>query len=128
MTWLQSTRSKYGVVGLGSAPLGFLAAWPVFAAGQDKKDAAPTAPLNQPADPNKDLADQVRLLNAKVARLEAAVAKIAPSTGGMGGMNMGGMQGGGMPGMGGMGMDGMMMGGQKGVMPGMGGMGMGGMG
>ena len=44
MTWLQSPRSKYLTVGLGSALLGFLVAWPVFASGQDKKDARPRPP------------------------------------------------------------------------------------
>lgn len=124
MTGLQSTRSQFAAVGLGSGLLGFLIAWPVVGSAQDKKEPAPTAPLTQPADPNKDLAEQVKLLQAKVARLEAAVAKIAPPAG-MGGMGMGGM-----PGMGGsgMGMDGMMMGGQKGGMPGMGMGGMSGMG
>ena len=126
MTAFQSPRSKYLAVALGSAFLGFLVAWPVFASGQEKKDGTPSAPVNQPADPNKDLVEQVKLLNAKVARLEAAIAKIAPPAGGMSGM--GGMKGGGMPGMGGMGgmmgMDNMMMG----NMPGMAGMQGGGMG
>ena len=74
MTWFQSTRSRYGAVGLGSATLGFLVAWPLFAAGQDKKDppADPAAKhAAMPAD--KDLAEQIKLLNAKVARLEAAL-------------------------------------------------------
>lgn len=126
MTSLQSPRSKYLAVALGSALVGFLVAWPVFASGQDKKDGTPTAPMNQPADPNKDLVEQIKLLNAKVARLEAAVAKIAPPAGGMSGMpgmGTGGMKGGGMPGMGGMG--GMM--GMDNMMGNMPGMGMGGM-
>ena len=141
MTWLQSSRSKYLAVALGSAFLGFLVAWPLLAAGQDKKDAAPTAPMSHPADPNKDLVEQIKLLQAKVSRLEAAVAKIAPPAGGMAGMGgpgggmmmdnmmggMGGKKGGGMPGMGGMmGMDNMMMGGMGGApggMPGMSGSG-----
>jgi hypothetical protein len=118
MTAFQSPRSKYLAVALGSALLGFLVAWPVFASGQDKKDGTPSAPVNQPADPNKDLVEQVRLLNAKVARLEAAIAKIAPPAGGGGMAGMSGMSGGKS---GGMGMDGMMgMGGMKGG--GMGGM------
>ena len=73
MTWFQSTRSKYGAVGLASAILGFLLAWPLFASGQDKKDspADPAAKHVIPAD--KDLAEQIKLLNAKVARLEAAL-------------------------------------------------------
>jgi hypothetical protein len=114
MTWLQSPRSKYATVGLGSALLGFLVAWPLFAAGQDKKDAPPDPkhahPADKAADPNKDLVEQIKLLQAKVVRLEAAVAKIAPPAGGMGGMPGMGMSG--MPGM-----DNMMMG----NMPGMGG-------
>ena len=127
MTWLQTTRSRYVAVGVISAALGFLVASPVTGTAQDKKDPAPTVPMNQPADPNKELIEQIKLLNAKVARLEAAVAKIAPPAGGMGGMpgmGMGGTKGGGMPGMSGMsGMDNMMMG----NMPGMGGMQGGGM-
>ncbi len=127
MTWLQTTRSRYVAVGVISAALGFLVALPVTGTAQDKKDPAPTVPMNQPADPNKELVEQIKLLNAKVARLEAAVAKIAPPAGGMGGMpgmGMGGTKGGGMPGMSGMsGMDNMMMG----NMPGMGGMQGGGM-
>jgi len=127
MTWLQTTRSRYVAVGVISAALGFLVALPVTGTAQDKKDPAPTVPMNQPADPNKELIEQIKLLNAKVARLEAAVAKIAPPAGGMGGMpgmGMGGTKGGGMPGMSGMsGMDNMMMG----NMPGMGGMQGGGM-
>ena len=73
MTWFQSSRSRYGAVSLGSAILGFLLAWPMFATGQDKKDlpADPAAKHAVPAD--KDLADQIRQLNAKVARLEAAL-------------------------------------------------------
>jgi Spy/CpxP family protein refolding chaperone len=133
MTWLQTPRSRYAAVAVGSALLGFLVAWPLFAAGQDKKDppSDPAAkhvhPADKPADQSKDLADQVKLLQAKVARLEAAVAKIAPPAGGMAGMGgmgmddmmgMGGMKGGGMPGMSGMsgmGMDKMMgMGGMSG--------------
>ena len=133
MTWLQTPRSRYAAVAIGSALLGFLVALPLFAAGQDKKDppSDPAGkhvhPADKPGDPNKDLADQVRLLQAKVARLEAAVAKIAPPSGGMPGMGgmgmddmmgMGGMKGGGMAGMsgmGGMGMDKMMgMGGMSG--------------
>ncbi len=115
MTWLQSPRSKYAAVAIGSAVLGFLVAWPVFAAGQDKKDppADPkhVHPADKAADPNRDLVEQIKLLNAKVARLEAAVAKIAPPTAGTGGMS-------GMPSMG---MDGMMgnMGSKKGGMMGM---------
>ena len=97
MTWLQSPRSKYITVGLGSALLGFLIAWPVMGSAQDKKDpgkdtaAQPTAA----ADPNKELVEQIKLLQAKVARLEASVAKIAPPAGG-GMAGMGGGSGGGM--------------------------------
>lgn len=116
MTWLQSTRSKYSAVALGAALLGFLVAWPVFAAGQDKKDPAPHAAAGQPADANKDLAEQIKLLNAKVARLEAALAKTAPAAGGaMPGMAAGGKK----PAMGMMdddmmgGMGGKKMGGKK---------------
>ena len=132
MTVLQSPRSKYAAVAVGSAVLGFLVAWPVFATGQDKKDAQPdpkhAQPAGAPADPNKDLVEQIKLLNAKIARLEVAVAKIAPPAGGMGGMpGMGSGSGGSMGGM--MGMDNMMggMGGKKGGMMGMDNM-MGGMG
>lgn len=141
MLWLQSTRSKYTAVALGAALLGFLVAWPVFASGQDKKDPVPHAAAGQPADANKDLAEQIKLLNAKVARLEAAVAKTAPPAAGMPGMGASGkkpamgmmddMMGGKKMGGGGMGMmDDKMMGGMGGGsagMPGMGGSG-GGMG
>ena len=152
MTWFQSTRSRYVAVGMISAALGFLVALPVTGTAQDKKDPAAPAPLTQPADPNKELVEQIKLLQAKVTRLEAAVAKTAPGggmpgmgAGGMGGMEgmksdqmmaqmmqnmgqmmqmMGQMQGKGMGGMGMGGMSGMGMGGMKGSgMSGMGGMG-----
>lgn len=130
MTVLQSPRSKYAAVAVGSAVLGFLVAWPVFATGQDKKDAQPdpkhvhpaAGPGDKGTDPNKDLVEQIKLLNAKVARLEAAVAKIAPPSG-MAGMSTGSGKSG-MSGM--MDMD-MMMGGMGGKKKGMGGMGMMGM-
>ena len=99
MTWLQSPRSKYSAVAVGSAVLGFLIAWPVFATGQDKKDppADPAAkhavPADKTGDANKELADQIRQLNAKVARLEAALKQDpkatpsgVPDKGGMAGM------------------------------------------
>ena len=70
MILLQSTRSRYWAVGLASAILGFLLAWPVLGSAQDKKDTAAQPPV---ADANKDLAEQIRQLNAKVARLEAAL-------------------------------------------------------
>ena len=73
MTWFQSTRGKYGAVVVGSALVGFLLAWPVFASGQDKKDP-PVDPAAKHAMPgDKDLAEQIKLLHAKVARLEAAL-------------------------------------------------------
>ena len=125
MMWLQSTRSKYTTVALGAALLGFLVAWPVFAAGQDKKDPAPHAAAGQPADANKELLEQIKLLQAKVTRLEAAVAKIAPPAGG-GMAGMSGGSGGSGGGMGMMDMD-MMMGGMGGKKKAMGGSG-GGMG
>ena len=140
MTILQSTRSRCGAVGL--AILGFLVAWPVFGAAQDKKGPPhdPAAKHGQPADKtseaNKDLADQIKLLNTKVSRLEAAVAKTAPAAGGgmagmggmkddaMGGKKMGGMKDDAMGGMGGKKMGGM----KDDAMGGMaGGSGMGGM-
>lgn len=75
MTWFQSSRTKYIAVGVGSAVLGVLIAWPLFAAAQDKKDPvakqAPVADKGGGAD--KDLAEQIRQLNAKIARLEAAL-------------------------------------------------------
>jgi Spy/CpxP family protein refolding chaperone len=74
MTWFQSTRSRYGAVGLGSAILGFLLAWPLFASAQDKKDPPADPAAKHAAMPtDKDLAEQIKLLNAKVARLEAAL-------------------------------------------------------
>ena len=81
MTWFQSTRSRYGAVGLGSAFLGFLVAWPVFAAAQDKKDSSPDPAAKHAAMPaDKDLAEQIKLLIAKVARLEAALPQDSKST------------------------------------------------
>lgn len=83
-------------MGIGSAVLGFLLAWPLFATGQDKKDSAPS-------DPNKELAEQIKQLSAKVSRLEAALPKPTPPVGGMGvsgGMGMDKMMGGMMGGMG----------------------------
>ena len=105
MPWFQSTRSRYWAVGLASAILGFLLAWPVLGSAQDKKDTTAQPPV---ADASKDLAEQIRQLNAKVARLEAAVAKTAPAAGGaMPGMAAGGKK----PAMGMM--DDGMMGGKK---------------
>lgn len=110
----QSPRSRYLTVGAASAVLGFLVAWPVFATGQGPKDPQPDPkhvhPADKAADPNKELLEQIKLLQAKVTRLEAAVAKIAPPAGG-GMAGMGGSGGG----MGMMDMDGMMggMGGKK---------------
>jgi Spy/CpxP family protein refolding chaperone len=79
MTWFNSIPGRIAAVGVLSAALGFLAAWPVFATGQDKKDPAPdpaaklAPPAGGPTETNKELADQIRQLNAKVARLEAAL-------------------------------------------------------
>lgn len=140
---LQSARSRYLTVGAASAVLGFLVAWPVFATGQGPTDPQADPKHAPPADkaavPNKELLEQIKLLQAKVTRLEAAVAKIAPpagggmagmgggaggaSGGGMGMMDMDGMMGGKKKGMGSMGggsgggggmMDDMMMGGSSG--------------
>lgn len=93
-------------------------AWPLNGAAQDKApDPAKHNHPAQPADADKDLAAQVRELQDKIAKLEAALKqghKGAPSgtldTGGMGKMPMGMMgdkkMGKGMMGMGGMeGMD-----------------------
>ena len=107
MIWLQSTRSRYWAVGLASAILGFLLAWPVLGSAQDKKDATAQPPV---ADANKDLAEQIRQLNAKVTRLEAAVSKTAPAGGGA----MPGMAAGGKKSAMGMMDDDMMMGGMGG--------------
>lgn len=116
---LQSARSRYLTVGAASAVLGFLVAWPVFATGQGPTDpqADPkiAPPADKAADPNKELLEQIKLLQAKVTRLEAAVAKIAPPAGGgMSGMG-GGAGGGSGGGMGMMDMDGMMGGKKKGM-------------
>ena len=74
MTWFQSTRTRHGAVGLASALLGFLLAWPLLAAAQDKKDAPPDPAAKHAAMPaDKELAEQIKLLIAKVARLEAAL-------------------------------------------------------
>ena len=84
MVWLQTPPSKYAAIGVFSAVLGFLVAWPVLGSAQDKNQT-PLDPSKSsaPADPNKDLVEQIKQLSAKVARLEAAVTKIAPLTGGM---------------------------------------------
>jgi Spy/CpxP family protein refolding chaperone len=141
MYLLQSTRSKFFAAGLGSALLGFFIAWPVLGLAQDNpkstSDPQHVHPTDKPSDPNREMLDQIKLLQVKVARLEAAVAKIAPPAGGMSGggmggmmgmdgMMMGGMGGGGMGGMKGSGMgmtgmDGMMMGGMSGMSGGSGG-------
>ncbi len=125
MTWFKSISSRYAAVGVLSAALGFLVAWPVFATGQDKKDPVPEPAVKQappaggPAEANKDLAEQIKQLNAKVARLEAAVTKTASAAGGSmagsGAMPAGGMK------------DDAMMGGMGGPKKGMAGGAMGGM-
>ena len=123
---------------LGALALGL--AWPLAGAAQDKTpDAGTHKHAGKSAEADKDLAAQVRDLQAKVAKLEAALKqghKGAPSgtpgTGGMGGMPMG-MMGGkkdgtgmmGMGGMEGMGPDQMMK--MMQMMGGMQGKGMGGM-
>ena len=117
MIWFQSPRSKYIAVGVGSAVLGVLVSWPLFAAGQDKKDPAADPAAKHAPSADKDLAEQIRQLNAKITRLEAAVAKTAPSAGGMPGMGAGGKK----PAMGMMD-DEMKMGGKKKSMAGGGGM------
>jgi hypothetical protein len=112
VTWTLSRRATYVSLGLLCPLLLSLLALPFASSAQEKKD--PPAPSGSGQAP--DLAEQVRLLTAKVTRLEAAVARIAPPPGGAAGTGAGGMASGG-----GMGMDammGMMMGG-KGGMPGM---------
>ena len=111
MTWFKSISSRYAAVGVLSAALGFLVAWPVFATAQDKKDPAPdpaakqAPPAGGPTEANKDLAEQIKQLNAKVARLEAALPKTASAAGGgiaaSGAMPAGGMKDDAMGGMGG---------------------------
>lgn len=115
---------------LFAAALGAGLAWPGVGQAQDKAAGpAKHAHADKAAAADKDLAAQVRDLQAKVARLEAALKKghtgTAAAGGGMAGMP-GTQKGAGMSGMGmkGMEMHGMMGGmggGQKG-MPGMGGM------
>lgn len=132
MTWFQSSRSKYLAVALGSALLGFLVAWPLFAGGQDKKDPPPdqaknARPADKQPDTNKELLEQIKQLRATIAQLEAAVNKMAPHTGAAatGNQSMTGMKGmSGKPGMsmGMMDMD--MMGSMQGGKKGMSGMGM----
>jgi hypothetical protein len=94
---------------MGSAALGFLVGWPLFASGQDKKDAHVDHSKHIGAEPSKDVAAQIADLRAKLAQLEATLSKMSPGkmpSGGMGGMKSGG------PGMGMMDMD--SMGGKKG--------------
>jgi hypothetical protein len=96
MTWFKSISSRFAAVGVLSAVLGFLLAWPVFATGQDKKDPAPdpaakqAPPTGGPTDANKDLAEQIKQLNAKVSRLEAALPKTAQASGDSGSIPAGG--------------------------------------
>jgi Spy/CpxP family protein refolding chaperone len=98
-------------------------AWPLAGVAQDKTpDPAKHKHADKSVDADKDLAAQVRELQAKVARLEAALQKSGQGmSSGMAGQKQG------MGGM--MGMDGMMggMGGKKQGMGGMSGSGMGGM-
>jgi hypothetical protein len=105
--------------------LGLGLAWPLGGQAQDKTpDPAAHKHPDKTADADKDLSAQVRDLQAKLTKLEAALKQGAPS--GMGGMS--GMSGKGMGMMGMEGMDKMMS--MMGGMPGMGGMqgkGMGGM-
>jgi hypothetical protein len=122
---------------LGALVIGL--AWPLGGVAQDKTpDPAKHKHTDKSADADKDLAAQVRDLQAKIAKLEAALkqghkgtASGTPDAGGMGGMPMGMMgskkMGQGMGGMEGMNPDAMMkmmqmMGGMQGK--GMGGMGM----
>jgi Spy/CpxP family protein refolding chaperone len=112
-----------GVLGLG---LG----WPLAGTAQDKAADQAKHKHGDAVVADKSLADQVRELQAKVTKLEAALKQSHPGTsagsGGMGGMMGGGMMGGpgtGGPGMGMMG-SGMMGGPGMGMM---GGSGMGGM-
>jgi hypothetical protein len=136
-----STVSRLALLPLlGALALGL--AWPLAGAAQDKPaDHSKHKHADKSVDADKDLATQVRDLQAKIAKLEAALKQGhkgtpsgAPDTGGMGGMPMG-MMGGKKSGMGMMGTGGMegmnpdammkmmqMMGGMQGK--GMGGMGM----
>jgi hypothetical protein len=122
-------------------------AWPLAGAAQDNAaDSGKHRHGATSADADKDLATQVRALQAKIAKLEAALKQghqgapsAAPGPGGMAGMSMG-MPGGKKMGKGMMGMGGMegmkpdemmkmmqmmeMMGGMGGGKKGMGGMGM----
>jgi Spy/CpxP family protein refolding chaperone len=145
--WLfkRPTAPRLGAVG-ALAALAFTAGWLILSAAQNSSpDLRKHQHGAKTPDADKDLGAQLRDLQAKVAKLEAALKqgyKGTPSTtaatGGMGGMPMG-MMGGKKTGMGMMGMGGMegmnpdammkmmqMMGGMKGMggMAGMGGIGM----
>jgi hypothetical protein len=135
----QLTVSRVSLLGT-VVLLGAIAAWPLLSSAQDKQLPDPAKHKHQDGKAtSKDLADQIRDLQAKVAQLEAALKQKhqgTSDTGGMGGMSMGMMgdkkTGKGMMGMGGM--EGMnpdqmmkmmqMMGGMEGGKKGMGGMGM----
>jgi hypothetical protein len=133
-----ATASRLALL-LGTGLLAFGLAWPLAGVAQDKPaDASSHKHADKGPDQDKALLDQVRELQAKVAKLEAALKQGHPAgaggiagAGGMGGMSMGmggPKTGAGMAGMGEMGtmMD-MMMGGMGGKKPGMAGMsGMGG--
>ncbi len=108
-----STLSRLALLPLlGALALGL--AWPLAGAAQDKApDPATHKHGAKSADADKGLAGQVRDLQAKIAKLEAALKQGhkgtpsgTPDTGGMGGMSMGmkgdKKMGKGMMGMGGM--------------------------
>jgi Spy/CpxP family protein refolding chaperone len=145
------TASRVAILLVGGV-LALGLAWPLAGTAQGKPTDPAKHKHGDAAAADKSLADQVRELQAKVTKLEAALKQSHPGTpagsGGMGGMMgkgmpgmdmMSGMQGqgaGGMPGMGGGGMGSkgmggmmdMMMGGMQGKgMAGMAGMSGGGM-
>jgi len=119
----RSNESRLAVVPLlGALTIGL--AWPLDSTAQDQAPATHQhKPADEPASTDKNLSAQLHDLQAKIARIEAALkqghqspASTAPNKGGMGGKSGTGMKGMGMR------EDGMMMGGMKKGMGGLDGM------
>lgn len=109
--WKSTTASRVTLLALVGV-MAVAVAWPPMGAAQDKKDPAKHVHPTDKAEGDKDLAAQLKELQAKVAKLEAALAKGQPGMAGMGGKGGMGMMGKGMMGMEmsgkkGMGMEGM---------------------
>src|SRR5262245_15976381 len=91
------STSKFVLLG-AVALLGAALAWPLLGTAGDKQPTQPTKHKHggKPAEADKDLSAQVSELQAKIARLEAALKQGhkgtpsgSPNAGGMAGMPMG---------------------------------------